>query len=69
MQDRMTPLEWMQITGSNYQGLADTCGYTYEGVKQWFKRGSGKRNPHESVHRLLAMDVQLRELKRNASQV
>lgn len=61
--DEISPLEYIQLTGCNYQYLADLTGYSYDAVKRWFMKGKNRCKPSPAVPRLLAADLKLRRLK------
>lgn len=63
----ITPEEYLQVTGATYSQLANTIGYPYDTVKRWFQRGKGRRKPPQIVCRVLALELELAELK-NGSQ-
>lgn len=67
----VTPLEYVEQTGKSYQEIADLCDLDYQTVKRWFIRAKSRTEPSKTVCRLLAMDLELNELKRqqSASQV
>lgn len=63
----VTPLEYLQRTGASYKDLSMICGYDYDTVKRWFFTGKNRRNPPIVVCRLLALELELNELKRQKS--
>lgn len=60
----VTPLEYLQVTGRTYQDIADRSGYSYDAVRRWFAQGKRKRACPTVVCRLLALELELEEIKR-----
>lgn len=61
--EKITPAEYISLTGCSYGDLAKRTGYSYHAVSRWFMRGDNRREPSPAVPRLLAADLELRRLK------
>lgn len=61
----VTPEKYLQLTGASYSELAEVVGYPYDTVKRWFQRGKGRRNAPIIVQRVLALQLEITELRRD----
>lgn len=67
--DKVTPLQYVQVTGCNYRRLAEVTGCEYDTVKRWFMSGGNRREPSPSVPRLLADNLELMRLRSQVAQL